>query len=413
MQPTSIGALSSRVSTLGPTLGSTNLVPQPDANALVPLELTLPVNFPMTLTAEHVAELRQRLEKFDFAGLGTAQIVTLSDGPTKTLQNTLNGFLDRIARAENPQIFHLLDKFNETVENEKLEQLADEIFNAKPGVWDQVIGFFSKKKLQQAMDRIQEDLARTAKLRSKSLREKLDEMAANLTAQTTALTVEVTTMDALVEEYRKAFVAFALEVAFLHNALAKAKATAPALLAAPGMDLIGRQNIEDKLQALESVALAREGSMTKLPAEQLVIRDLQNAGVSTLQELATTAGERFLSISETLLAIHSAQQIQAVQRLGQSGANLDRNLAQVRAKLAREVVTAASNAPGDNRLAQANQLKSIVAETQSLQQLKDAARTKNAAKFKEASATMSQVRLVLLELGRQSNPAASVADKLQ
>ncbi|MEX3984029.1 hypothetical protein AB4Y45_34130 [Paraburkholderia sp. EG287A] len=409
MQLTTMGSAPARIS----TLGITDLVPQQQTeNALVPVALTLPKNFPMTLTAEQVSDVSARVAAFDLNTMRLAEIVTLSMGPTNALQKVLNGFLDRITQAENPQIFHLVDAISEAVEAEKLDQLADEIFNAKPGLKDRIIGLFSKKALRKALDRVQEDLARTTKLRSKSLREKLETMRRDVESQATVLTAEVNAMDHLVDEYRTALVDFAMEVAFLHSVLAKSKAVAPALLAAPGMDPVAKQNHQDKLQALESVVLAREGSMTKIPAETLDIREVQNAGVSTLQELTTTLGDRFLSISETLIAINSAQQVQAVQRLGESGAALDNNLTQVRARLSRQVVEKAANAPGDNRLAQANQVKSIVENTKVLREIKETARAKNEAKFAEASATFAQMRVVLLELGQQSNPAAAVAVKL-
>lgn len=408
MQPTIIGSTSPRVSTVG-----MGLVPQPQTDsALVPLELTLPKNFPLMLTDEHTAALRARVAKFDFTALRQDQIVTLSEGPAKALQASLNQYLDRITQAQNPQIFHLLDGLDEAIEKQKLDELADAIMNAKPNWKDRVIGVFSKKALNRAMDRVHEELDRVAKLRSKTLREQVAQMSKDLDEKMDGLKNELLTLDALKSEYRKSFVAFALEAAFLHNALAKSKAAAPALLAAQGQDIVSQQDIEDKLQALESVALAREGSMTKLPAEQLVIRDLQNAGVTTLQELQTTAGERFLSISETLLAIHGAQQVQAVQRIAKAGANVDRNLQSVRAKLMKDVVATAATAPGDNRLEQANLLRSIVDETKELQALKQAARTQNQAKFAEASKTMAEARHAMLDLGRHLNPAANVADQL-
>ncbi|MBK3780385.1 hypothetical protein G3A43_08945 [Paraburkholderia aspalathi] len=408
MQPTIIGSTSRRVSTVG-----MGLAPQPQTDsALVPFELTLPKNFPLMLTDEHTAALQARVAKFDFTALRQDQIVTLSEGPTKALQASLNQYLDRITQAQNPQIFHLLDGLDEAIEKQKLDELADAIMNAKPNWKDRVIGVFSKKALNRAMDRVHEELDRVAKLRSKTLREQVAQMSKDLDEKMDGLKSELLTLDALKSEYRKSFVAFALEVAFLHNALTKSKAAAPALLAAQGQDIVSQQDIEDKLQALESVALAREGSMTKLPAEQLVIRDLQNAGVTTLQELQTTAGERFLSISETLLAIHGAQQVQAVQRIAKAGANVDRNLQSVRAKLMKDVVATAATAPGDNRLEQANLLRSIVDETKELQALKQAARTQNQAKFAEASKTMAEARHAMLDLGRQLNPAANVADQL-
>ena len=168
-------------------------------------------------------------------------------------------------------------------------------------------------------------------------------------------------------------------------------------------------DVRDKLQSLESRALAVEATLTKLPADQLVIRQLQNAGVATLQELATTMASRFASIKMTLLTIHGARMVQDLQRLGQQGADLDRNLNHVRSQLMKDVVETAATAPGNNRLAQAQQLQSVVADTQNLVALVDASRDTNQRKFDEARALMAQARQDMLSLGRQMNPAATVA----
>jgi hypothetical protein len=170
-----------------------------------------------------------------------------------------------------------------------------------------------------------------------------------------------------------------------------------------------QQEIHDKLQALESVALSRETMMTRLPAEALIIRQLQNAGISTLQELTVTMGDRFASIRMTLLGIHGANLVRNVQRLGQANANLDNQLQEARAKLMGAVVSTAANAPGNNRVEQANNLKRVVTDTQSLQAVVEAAREANRIKFDEARAIMSEARKELLALGQQITPAANHA----
>jgi CHASE3 domain sensor protein len=73
------------------------------------------------------------------------------------------------------------------------------------------------------------------------------------------------------------------------------------------------------------------------------------------------------------------------------------------------VVTTAANAPGDNRLQQANELKRVVADTQALQNIVEAARDTNKAKFDEARTTMAAVREDMLALGIKLNPGATVA----
>ncbi|MGT2467579.1 hypothetical protein ACVOMV_25975 (plasmid) [Mesorhizobium atlanticum] len=66
------------------------------------------------------------------------------------------------------------------------------------------------------------------------------------------------------------------------------------------------QELRDKLRLLESRALALEGTYTRLPADQMVIQQIEQAGITTLQETATTVAARFASIKMTLLSIHGA-----------------------------------------------------------------------------------------------------------
>ncbi|QGZ65442.1 hypothetical protein [Paraburkholderia acidisoli] len=394
MQPTSFGAVAAPVAPAEST--------RDDA-------LVLPANFPLTLQPGQIASLRQRIAAFDIASTPQEQIALLGAEPTLALNRVLDSLLARINRAENPQIFKLIPALDEAVAKERLGELADNILNAKPGLMDRLVGLFNKKALRRALDRVYEDLERAARLKSRTLSDVVTDMERKLGAEMATLNEELRELDALKTEYRTRFVSFAEETAFLNSALAKAQREAPAQRAAAGADIARCNEIDDKLQALASVALARETMMTRLPSEQIVIRQVQNAGVSTLQEVITTMGDRFASIRMTLLTIHGSQMVQNVQRLAQSGAHLDRNLQEVRARLMAGVVETAAHAPGNNRLEQAQSLQRVVADTQALQAIVDNARTANRAKFEEARTTLAGVRQDLLELGQKLNPAATVA----
>lgn len=399
MAPTSLG--------LGASTGS--LPVQVAASMpVMSASLVLPQNFPVNLEQHQLATIQNRVNEFDFASLPAQHFALMSQGPTDNLNRVLGVFLDRINKNENPQLFKLVDTLTDAIAKEKIGELAEQILSAKPGVWDRILGLFNKKALQRGLDRAYEELGRAAQGKSKSLSDVVVGMERKLQGEMTKLGEELRHMDGIKGEYRNAFVSFAEEVVFLNNAFLKAQAQAPALLAAADKDVLVQQEIHDKLQALESVALSREAMMTRMPAEALLMRQLQNAGVSTLQELTVTMGDRFASIRMTLLGIHGANLVRNVQRLGQANANLDNQLQEARAKLMGTVVSTAANAPGNNRIEQANNLKRVVDDTRALQTVVETAREANKAKFAEARATLSDVRSDLLALGQQI-PAANYA----
>lgn len=390
MTPTSFGAVS--------TLAATAPV--------LPSSLSFPQNFPLNLEPQQLTGIQARVEQFSFATLPAQSIALLGQEPTNSLNRALDGFLDRINKNENPQLFKLVDTLSEELAKEKLGELAEQILSAKPGLKDRILGMFSKKALQRGLDRAYEELGRVARNKSKTLSDVVVGMERQLQIEMAKLQDELRNMDALKGEYRKAFVSFGEEVLFLNNALAKAQAQAPALLAAADKDVMAQQEIHDKLQALESVALSREAMLTRMPAEALIIRQVQTAGISTLQELTVTMGDRFASIRMTLLGIHGANLVRNVQRLGQANANLDNQLQEARSKLMVGVVTTAANAPGNNRVEQANNLKKVVSDTQALHAIVETARDSNRAKFIEARTTLAQARQDIQALGQRNPPAA-------
>lgn len=362
----------------------------------LPASLVLPPDFPLALEPQQVSTIQDRVEKFDFINMPAQKIAVLSKEPTDNLNRALSGFLDRISKSENPQLFKLVDALSEEVAKEKLGELAEQILSAKPALKDRILGMFSKKALQKGLDRAYEELGRVARNKSKTLSDSITDKERKLTVEMAKLSDELRNMDAVKAEYRKAFISFGEEVVFLTSVLAKTKAEEPAIMAAIGNDVMAQQEFQDKLQSLESVALSRATMFTRMPAEALLIRQVQNAGIATLQELTVTTGDQFASIRMTLVGLHGAHMVQGVQRLGQSTAALDSNLQSARAKLMGTVVAEAATAPGRNRVAQANNLQKVVADTKSLQAIVDNARVENATNFKLANEIVSQAQQALL-----------------
>jgi hypothetical protein len=78
--------------------------------AAVPAQLVLPEKFPLNLTADQTTALLTRVENFEFEALPLQDFSTLSQQPTLNLNRALDAFMARINKAENPQLFKLVDK---------------------------------------------------------------------------------------------------------------------------------------------------------------------------------------------------------------------------------------------------------------------------------------------------------------
>jgi PAS domain-containing protein len=366
-------------------------------------ELALPADFPMRLTPEQVEQVKGELVGRSLAGTSLLDIAKLGSEAEVALHRTLGGFLDRIEKGEQPKIFTLISRLGEAVDDQRLPALADEILNAKPTMMERLAGMFSKKALAKAMQRAFEEIRLRAAGKTKTLNDVLKAMETELADEQRRLEGELRTQEQLKESYREHFRQFGVVVAFMLAWLAQSREEVQRA-AAQGADATELRALNEKLQALESRTLALEGTLTRLPADQMTVRMLENAGIATLQETMTTASSRFASIKMTLLTIHGTLVTQGVQRLAEQGAALDANLLAVRSALMKDVVDKAANAPGDNRLAQAEGLKKIVADTRELVAIVDRAAENNQKKFQAAREISAQARRDLAELGAAIRP---------
>ena len=371
--------------------------------------LVLPAHFPLALSAEQQSRVLAELDGVSLAALSLSDIPKLGSEVEQQLHRVLGQFMERIEKAEQPRIFKLVEQLGQAIEQEKLGELADRILNAQPTLMERVMGLFNRQALSRAMSRAYEEVRMLASGKSKKLSDLIARMEQDLQREQTRLQGEIQNLEALKLQYQSQFESFALAVALLSTLLARARAELTAMQARPGHDAMTLAQSQDKLQALESRCLAIEGLLTRLPSDQLVIRQLQNAGITTLQETTTTAAARFASIKMTLLTIHGALVTQGVQRLAQQGAHLDDNLLAVRSKLMREVTQTAAQAPGENRLAQARQLQAIVADSQALVALVEQSRERNAQSFEQARTLFAQARQDMIQVGMVVRPDQALA----
>lgn len=381
--------------------------PEETTNLPVPAAstaLVLPANFPVVFPDAKIKQIEAEVNKFDFDNTSMRDIALLGGETEKQLHKVLDGFLAKVNQADQPRIFKLVEKLKDEVDKENLGDLADKILNAKPSMLDKVKGMFNAKALSKASNNAFENVRLLATGKTKTLTDVIAKMEKDLQGEMVRLEGEVKNMEQLKTAYVDRFMDFAALTVYLVGIQQKSKAYLTQLEALGEVDPTYLNDCRAKYQALESRALAVEGTMTKLPSDQLKIRQLQNAGVQTLMETATTASSRFASIKMTLISINGALVVQGVQRIAQAGRALDETLQDVDRKLMNQVVTTAANAPGDNRMAQAEQLKQVIEDTKALQTIVEQARVKNTAQFEQARQIYSQARADMLQLGNTIRP---------
>jgi hypothetical protein len=383
-------------------------MPGTTTNAVTSIPTGTAAAGPLAPTPQQEQEVQQRLAQVEFDRLGLKEIATLGDEAERSLHQTLDSFLSHIDRFENARLFDLFDALREDVDREDLPGLAHRILHSPPTLWQRVVGVFSRKALSRAMAATWEETRRLASGKTRTLTDKVQKLEAELAQEQRRLEQEIQRLEQLKEAYRERFEEFVGTTAFLKALTARSEQQLARMEreATPGdaRQQFALEEARHKLQALQSRALAMESTLTRLPTDQLVIRQLQNAGLATWQETTTTASARFASIKMTLLTLHGTLMTQGVQKLAEHGRSLDENLAAVRGQLLKDVVTTSANMPGDNRLAQAQQLQQIVAESRALQDIVQQARSANAAKFEQAKQLLARAQSDIAALGREVRP---------
>ncbi|HEX7637752.1 MAG TPA: hypothetical protein VF457_05095 [Burkholderiaceae bacterium] len=393
----------------------TNTPAGADATPLAPAAPPLPAGLPgqqlntgaIVLQPEQLAQAQAALAALDFAAIAPADIVTIGMGAEQNLARTLDGFLARLDKKNAAKVFDLFGRLQKGVADANLPEILEKVQKGEDrgffsGLVNSLVQRLTGRSADDAAREFMQELTELITGRTRTLATEMQKLEAELGREMQALSGELKTLEQLKQKYGQHFGEFTLDAAVARAFVDKATAQVQAQAAAAGADDVVAQarvrELEDKLRLLESRALALEGTYTRLPADRLVIQQVEAAGVATLQETATTVASRFASIKMALLSIHGAFAVKTVQQLSARQAQLDEQLTKVRGEALKGVAVAAAKAPGDNRLAQARQIEAVIASTREVDELVKAARKETDEKFETARGLFAQSRATLAEL---------------
>lgn len=373
------------------------------AGALALTTLSIPQNFPVKVSEDDQAVILQRANGFSIFDINALDIAKLGVTAELELNKVLDQFLSGIDNRTSPQVFALLSGLNKTIEAENLPSVADRVMNAKPSLMAQILGKFSPQKLRDALQQVLEETNRIVGTKTKKLSDEVRAIETKMRAEMTVCEAEVKKLDGVVLAYRKSLDLFAKDTLYLVNCLDRARAEVAASEPRLAEDNLLRLEINQKLSALESRALAVESAMTRLPASQLNIAMLKDAGMQTLLEQTISLTSNVAAIKDALLQLNAGCRIRQTQLLGDQQRALSENLTRVNNKMTGDVVMAAATAAGDNRLSQAQQIQSVVDSVRDLQMKAEQARQETAQKFDQSRSMLASSRQAMLELGQTSS----------
>jgi len=353
----------------------------------------------IVLKPEQIPEAEKAIAGLDFASMRSGDVIKIGLDAETSLQRTLDGFLARLDKNTAAQVFDLFGRLEKGVEDAKLAEVLEQVQKGeKPGLAAAIQRLLRRKSRDEVFAEIGDLVAG----RTRTLADEMGRLEGQLEGEMQKLFAELKSLDTLKESYGTHFTEFTLAAGVGRSFLERARAYVAAEQAKVNpADVAAQarvQELQDKLRLLESRALALEGTYTRLPADRLVIQQIEQAGVATLQETATTVASRFASIKMTLLSINGAFAVKNVQEVASRQAQLDRQLTEVRGRALKDVAVSAAQAPGENRLAQAQQIEQIIAQTKEIHALVQTAKQATEEKFEQARQKFAAARQELASL---------------
>jgi uncharacterized protein YihD (DUF1040 family) len=370
------------------------------------LDMSVLETFPTKLSPQMTQAAVAQANSFSLQDVNLLDISKLADTAEKGLAKTVSDFLSRCS-SESPVVYRLVKELNAEIEKEKVGELAAQVINPQPGTMAKFVGMFSKKKLNNAIDEVINGLSITLRGKTKNLNDVINKMQAELERDQQKQIVSIQEMQKLKAAYQKAFTDFTTDVAFMMLILAKSKKDFQAIEAEGKLDGYELSELKQKLAALESRTIFLSSAMLKLPTDQLVITQLEEAGIITLTESTSTALSRFTNIKMTMLNIHQALVTATLQRNMLQGQALDENLAAVRGQLTGQVALKSAKMMGDNRVREAERLQQTVNDIAALQSEIETARANQQQQFDVAWNTLTSVTQTLGQLGTRIQPGVN------
>lgn len=377
---------------LGQSARTQGDLPQPAAVPAVSLDTGA-----IVLRPEQAPAVQEALASLDFASIAPGEIIAIGLPAEQALQQTLDGFLGSLDRETATEVFTLFRRLEKGVDDAKLPEILERIQQGdRPGRVGQFLGKITGKSAEDVAQDVLDDIRKLITGSSTTLEDVLNLLQGEFDKKMQRLLNQLDALNRLKRKYGEHFDDFTVDAAvaraFLHKAQTYVAAQEAALKPGDVAAQTRLQELQAKLRLLESRALALEGTYTRLPTTAIVIQQIEDAGVSTLQETATTMNERFTSIKETLLALNGAFGIKAVQQLASRSAKLDAQLSKVRGELIKDVAVTAARAPGENRLAQAQRIEETLANMAEVHGLVQAAEAQTDQNFEVARQKFAAAR---------------------
>lgn len=360
----------------------------------------------IVLRPEQVPQAEQALAALDFAAVPSGDIIKIGLSAEQALQKTLDGFLTRLDKKTASKVFALFGRLEKGVDDAKLPEILEKIQKGEdPGFFAGLFAKLTGREPEEAFREFMQEVGDLISNRTQTLADEMGRLERELSKEMNTLFGELQVLETLKQSYGTHFASFTVDAAVARAFLGKARQYLTQQTAAADPADVSAQarlrELQDKLRLLESRALALEGTYTRLPADQMVIQQIEAAGIATLQETATTVSSRFASIKMTLLAIHGAFAVKSVQQIAERQARLDQQLTQLRGQATKDVAVSAAKAPGDNRIAQAQQIAAIITQTREIHELVETAKQETEAKFETARQMFEKSRAELAALHTQ------------
>ncbi len=351
----------------------------------------------LKLDAEQTLQAKKIANEINIETLTSADIVQIGFEAEKGLQQTLDGFLSRLDRTSSNQVFLLFDQLEKGVKDANLQEVLRKVQNSKPSLLRRFLGLLKGKSMKQITRETYDGIKDFISGKTQTLAYEVNKIEKDLSRQVHKLNDELGTLDELKASYHEHMIRFGIMAMASEFVLDKAR---------KHLELMERENLtrdnqtleakcqymRQKVQLLESRSLSLIGGYTRLPADHIIIQQIEQAGVATLQETTITASSRFASIKTTLLAINGVFSVKSVQQVGQNQAMMDNQLQQIRSQLTKEIVTTAIASPGDNRLEQVAQIEKIIHDAKEIRALIQSAQRINDEKFGTARSKFEALR---------------------
>ncbi len=366
--------------------------------------IELPVNFPIKLTPQEEQSIKNGVQAFNIEKMTLLEVSTMCQGTEKALSDSFNPFLEAINKFQNPAIFKYMNTLTKEIKDSDFPKLISDMEKVELSTFDKVINFFRSKSADEIKHEMIQELMNTLGIKTKNMSQVIGKMETDVQKDLQNVMTQVQVLEQSKANYQSFMHQFALETAFVFNALKKCEAEYAQLQVTAADDTGRLREYNTKLQALNSRELTIEGIMTDIPAQQMAIKQIQEACILSLSEISSNMWQQFCKIKGTLIQLNANMILKDVQQGAAARDNLEANLNELNRRIGTENMKVASTMAGKNRLKQANSITETLQHVAMLEQISRDGEAQNKQNFQEAANILAMNRQEALRLGLITQP---------